>query len=199
MSSSKRFDQNDRRPPQKQAKTNHPPKGQNQVQQNPIIQSLPQPQQSALVFISCISKSLISQFPQKTNIFKKLISHLLFKQAVFRVKLVGLTDEQIDAELRRNESLRKTMPPISEKDFSYLYSESSQIVASRIESNSDPLTKYITNFNIEEISKLDPEQQSKVFQFWLDYQRGKLQRLAEDFDMNAYNIERGIQLLRELN
>ena len=176
----------------------HQPKPQYQF----IRQDLPQPQKSALKSLSCLTAHIInSSAPKKnkatsSNTFVTLINNFLFKQYVFRAKKSGVTDQQIDIELRNFAQLREFMPPAENKDYSYLYStKKSQSV--KIEPKCDEIRKYVINFNPNEVFELEPQMQRQVLQGWLEYQRGKVLGLSEDFEQNAYKAQIGIERIQE--
>ena len=162
-------------------------------------QNLPQPKKSALILLSSIAKHSVNHSPPKSNKFKNLISSQLFKQTIFRVKMVGLTDQQIDLELRRNAALAEFMPQQQNQDFSYLYTDSHQIPMVKIDPKCDEIKSYITNFDPAAVFTLDPEKQKNIFHYWIDYQRGKLSGMEEMFEVTAYNTQIGIESLITLD
>ena len=84
----------------------------------------------------------------------------------------------------------------SELSFEYKCStKKSQSV--KIEPKCDEIRKYVINFNPTEVFELEPQMQRQVLQGWLEYQRGKVLGLSEDFEQNAYKAQIGIERIQE--
>lgn len=177
---------------------NHPRNQKRQIPVQPEYRApkLPPHIQSALLLVNSLSK-VIMEGSTKITKLSGFVNNKLWRSTLIRVRHIGLTDEFIDNELRKNEKLEKLLPPRAVRDYKYLHEDDVQLMPT-IDAKCDEISNYVTNFKLEETFALPIEKRDKVMKAYLQYKMGIIQAKIERFEANAYSTQEMISTVKRM-
>lgn len=147
---------------------------------------------SAAIMIKQILNTLTADQNTVKFRLKAFTNDPLWKATLYTVRSIGMTDEEIDAELRRNHILASALPPRSANDFSYLQTvtEVRPQKEIKIVTHVNEYTDIVRSFDIDRILQLEKDKRKQVCEYCLEYQTGI-------FSARCYNIEYLIDCIDE--
>ena len=146
-----------------------------------------------LISLKLILKYIFKYFPKDFQNIINLKNNLLFRGVIFRLKKNGIKDQKIDLYLRSIKEINKLLFDYNLNDYSYLRIE--DFIKPLENNNNNILINHfdeslndVINLNIDQLEFMNPNQRQEILKNWINYQRGILDGISNDFINNYLNV-----------